>query len=387
MSSPQRDLTSVALALFGGILASGCRAVREPTAPQDSRSPLVKASDLKTTEQAFRASDPSLAEGHEWLKFKSGEWLAGEVDSLDREKLQFDSETLDDLSLDWDDVVELITNRAFTLLLSDREALVGRVHLVDDRILVGSDDGVYEVPRDDVLRMIPGRPSESNYWSGRLRASATVRSGNTDQVDTAFSADITRRTAATRLDLAFDSVLGSLEGVESVDNQTFNGQYDIYLSSRLYLTLLGLELFRDPFQNIAHRATPHSGLGYTLVDRGKVEGTMGLALGYRATTFDSVAAGVDDSEETGTLIVSTDWDADITEKVELELSYSAQIGLEDVQDTNQDFSLLISTEFAWDFDFDIRIVWKRIGAPVADAGAEEPDKDDLRFELGLSWEF
>ena len=40
-----------------------------------------------------------------------------------------------------------------------------------------------------------------------------------------------------------------------------------------------------------------------------------------------------------------------------------------------------------DLDFDVRGSWNRVGQPAADSAGIEPDKDDFRFDLGLSWSF
>ena len=111
------------------------------------------------------------------------------------------------------------------------------------------------------------------------------------------------------------------------------------------------------------------------------------SLGYRYTRFDSVAAGEEEDSETATLIVGTSYDRDLTADIELEASYNVQVGLEDTEDTNQDFSLLLSFEFIWDLDFDVTLVWKRVGQPEADADGFVPEEDDLRIDFGLSWSF
>ena len=46
-------------------------------------------------------------EAWDWIKMTSGEWLKGEVHDLNDDKLAFESDELDDLDLDWDDVAEL----------------------------------------------------------------------------------------------------------------------------------------------------------------------------------------------------------------------------------------------------------------------------------------
>jgi putative salt-induced outer membrane protein YdiY len=219
-----------------------------------------------------------------------------------------------------------------------------------------------------------------------MRISAAYRSGNTDQTDSSFFVAARRETAANRLDLSLDSVLGSIDGEESVNNHTLRGRQDLYVSPRLYLTPLGLELFRDRFQNIDLRASPYAGLGYELLDESRLEWEVNGGFGYRYTDYDSVPAGEESTDETAIFVTGTAFHADLTERIGLDLAYGAQVSLEDMDATNQEASVLISTDFLWDLDLDLRVVWKRVGDPQPDASGETPDKDDLRIELGLSWE-
>ena len=323
----------------------------------------------------------------DWLQLGSGEWLKGEVASLEGETLEFESDELGDLELDWDDVAELVTEQPYTLRLADRSTVVGVPAVDRERVVVRSPEGTRVLRRADVIGFIRGKPTEGNYWSGRVRLGLSVREGNTDQTDSTVAVDVTRRTAASRLALSLDSVVGTLDGRENVNTQSLQGRFDLFLTRRFFLTPLGFELFRDRIQNIDLRAAPFSGLGYTLVDGKDVEWDVSAGVGYRYTRFDSVAAGEDDTDETLNLVFGTDYAHELAKDVDLELAYDVQVGLEDADDTNQDASVLLTFELLWDLDFSVRFVWKRVGQPERDADGAIPEKDDLRLDVGLSWEF
>lgn len=324
----------------------------------------------------------------EWVRMTSGEWLRGEVTALNqRQMLEFDSEELDDLSLDWENVAELHTKRLFTILLENRATVTGFLDVSPDVVYVTTAEGVRGFRRDDVQRIVTGSVRERDHWSGKLKLGFTGRRGNTDQTDNSLSFNATRRTANTRLDLSLDMLQSEQGGAETANNQRFVGDFNRYLTSRLFVTLFALEAFRDRFQNIDLRVVPSAGIGYTFVDEPGLEwrGTSGL--GYRVTRFDSVQPGDDDTDEEGVLILGTGLAADVTEKIEFTGDYTVAVSLEDINRSQHNLSLQTSYDVWGDLDLEITFVWTRIGDPEPDSNGVTPEPDDFRLDVGLSWSF
>jgi len=323
----------------------------------------------------------------DWIRLKSGEWLRGEIKSLTRHTLEFESDELDELSLDWDDVREVRTNRPFSVLRGDRTTVTGAVTVFEERVIVKTETGEYHTNRSNVTRMVTGSVHERDHWSGKVTLGAVARSGNTDQVDlsTLFSAK--RRTASSRLDLRMMGAYSEVNQEQTVNNERFEGTYDIFVGPRLFVTPLALDLYRDTFQNIDLQVVPYTGIGYTVADRNKLEWDVNLGFGFRYTRFESVGAGEEQDSGLGTGVVGTSLDSDLTKRLELLLSYSAQIGLTDINDTNQNASVTFSLDLLKDFDFDLAFLWTRIGAPEADENDVTPEKNDYRLTFGLGWEF
>lgn len=329
---------------------------------------------------------PGSMEGEvEWVKLTSGEWLKGEFRALSRDSVDFESDELDSLKLDWADVAELYTTRQFTLLLENRETRIGALRVVGDTIVLMSGGGQQVLRRDEVQRMVAGEPTEANYWSGDVDISVTARKGNTEQLDVVSRLGALRRTAHSRLDLFLEAIYGSQNSAKVTNNQRFTGKYDRFISSRLFWTILGTEVYADEFQNLARRTSPYTALGYTLFDRSGLESNVSLGVGYRETRYDSVPAGEDDRELDSFLQVSADLDYDVTEKVELLLTYSAQVGLEDVDNTNQNLMAELDFDFIDDFDVFVRFTLSRIGQPIAGDDGTVPEQNDYRYDFGWRW--
>ena len=51
----------------------------------------------------------------------SGEWLKGEIHELRKDTLEFESNELDELNLDWEDVAQLRSARPCTMLFEGKE--------------------------------------------------------------------------------------------------------------------------------------------------------------------------------------------------------------------------------------------------------------------------
>ncbi len=372
-----------------GLALQACAARRlELPAPVSARpSEAAAVVQLAGQDDAHEPALVETADGSDWLRLVSGEWVKGEVVTLVGETLEFDSAELGDLAIDWDDVAELRTSRVFTLVLEGQVEVVGVVYMLDQEVRVRQEGGTHELARADVFRLVPGEPREANFWSGKVALGGTARSGNTDQLDYTTQVSLLRRTARSRIPIVYEAAYGELEGDKNTDHQRLTTRVDRFLGADLFVTPFGIELYRDRFQNLDLRVAPFAALGYRLMNRRGFEWNATAGLGYRYTRFDSVTAGADDTDESATGILGTGLQWDATSSIDVDFIYTAQIGLEDASDTNQGATLELNADLWWDFDLNVRLRWDRVGLPQAEADGGVPEKDDLQLSLGLSWEF
>ena len=69
------------------------------------------------------------ADGFDWVQLTSGEWLKGEIIALYDDELRFDSEILDTLEIDIEDIGDIFGRRPFAVGLQDYGTIVGEVHV------------------------------------------------------------------------------------------------------------------------------------------------------------------------------------------------------------------------------------------------------------------
>ncbi len=357
-----------------------------------TNGPPAKASKSKKSKKLkASATLPDLnwvppADPFDWIQLKSGEWLRGRIKALQDRELEFDSEELDDLTFDWKDIRQVRSSHTLDVLFVNGEKVSGPVAITPTEVAV-SGAVPRALPRDQLQSLTPGGSRERNYWSGKLSLGATVRAGNTEQVDFNASADLERRTPATRLNADYIGNLSTIDGVENVNNHRVSAEFDLWLSRRLYLILPFVEYYKDPLQNLAHRLTGGLGVGYDLIDRPKLEWSISTGPALQYAWFESAQAGEPSEKGTAALIFGTSFDWDITRKIEWILEYHGQFTSREVGETTQHAVATLSLDVTKRIDLDVSLTWDRITQPKIGADGLEPEPDDFRLVVGLGIDF
>jgi putative salt-induced outer membrane protein YdiY len=320
----------------------------------------------------------------DWIRLNSGEWLWGEVKGLRDKDLEFDSDELDLLKLDWDDVAELRSARILTYRFEDLGRFTGTAVMRDGTVAIQVGDQVKELPRESLLVILEGKPSELNFWSAKMSLGWVGRSGNTNQVDLNALIDVRRITTRSRVNMKYTGNIGSVQSEENINNHNALLSYDVLVTAGFFVTPVAFNYFKDRFQNINYRTTIGAAAGYAILRGGDVDWDLSMGAGYQNTKFVSVPEGEDDSEGTGAVIPSTKLEWDITGNVEFGFDYIAQISVPEIKNTVHHASWLLSVDIVGDIlDFDVSLVWDRVETPREDAEGNVPKRDDLRTAFGI----
>jgi len=330
--------------------------------------------------------DPPMPDDFDWVQLTSGEWLKGEIIAMYRDSLEFDSDKLDELSIDWEDVREIRSARVMQVGFEDRSVATGRLLMRDGTVRLLGPNPV-EVPRDRVLSITAGEPKERNYWSGKLSAGLNLRSGNTEQKETSGRINFMRRTPKNRLSLDYLGNFSETNGTTTSDNQQATLDWSWFVSHRFYLTPVNAEYYRDPFQNISHRWTLGVGAGYQIVDTSKVEWTVDLGLAYQRTAFDTVLPTESDTADTPALRVGTRYDNELTGWMDLYVDYRFFVVNKDSGTYSHRFKTGLEIDLIGDLSLDFSWIWDYIKDPRTDADGITPKNDDFRTIFGLSYSF
>jgi putative salt-induced outer membrane protein YdiY len=324
---------------------------------------------------------------YDWIRLDTGEWLKGDVDSLRSDTLKFDSDKLDELEFDWDDVIELRSPRIYTYVFEGRVVDVGTARIRDGVVAIRSGDAVRRYDRDDLVSIVAGAERERDYWDGKLSLGASVRSGNTNQQDFTGWGFIRRAGPFARLRVDYNGAVSLLDDVQNTNSHRLSGKLDVFLSRRFYLTPLAVEAFWDRFQNIEIRVTPSAGVGYSVFDRKKLDWDVELGGGAQYTRFTPTLETDERETVGGSLVAGTRLEWDLTDRLEIDADYSLTLGVPEVERSVQHFRGVFSIELTRLLDFDVAFTWDWQADPVAGANGEIPEKNDFRVSIGLGIEF
>jgi len=329
---------------------------------------------------------PPMPDDFDWLQLNSGEWLKGEIIAMYDEKLEFDSDELDELTLDWSDIKEVRSAGTMQIGFEDDIVATGQLLVEGDMVrVIGEQDQSFL--RSDLLTITAGAPKEINYWSAKITLGTNIRQGNSEQVEFSSKANFQRRTPKNRINFDYLGNFNETFDEVAADNQRIDGGWSRYFSKRFFWTPVYGEYYRDPFQNIASRWTLGMGLGYTLIDTSKIDWEINGGLAYQTTQFDDVPDDALDSADTPAVVFGTLYDHEITKSIDFVFDYRLFIVNEESGTYTHHMLTGLEFELTSLLDFDITLVWDRIQDPRENSDGGFPEQDDFRLTFGLGFDF
>jgi hypothetical protein len=355
-------------------------------------------------EEAWQPPEPD-DPSKDWVQLVSGEWIGGTIEKIDDGSLYFDSDELDDLTLDWSDVAAFRSSKVNTYRFVGRRILTGTAVMQDGEIRISTPSGVSERPRANLISMIEGEPKEVNYWSGMVNFGLAARKGNSNQADVTGVAEIRRRTALTRAILAYNGAYSTVEtdslvGQEAIANShRLTGSFDLFVTRRFFVTMPSLEGFWDQFQNIGFRGTAGAGIGYDILDTAKLDWEVALQGAYQYLRYDKPLADPREpqSNHDAAVILSTTLETDPTGDIEWDTTYKAQLTVTDIDKSTQHVLSVLSFDIWGPLDLDITFNWDWVNNPpfveVDPAATDpllrfaQPESNDFRLSIGLGFDW
>jgi putative salt-induced outer membrane protein YdiY len=328
-----------------------------------------------------------LPTGFDWIRLKSDEWLKGKIVSMYDGKLEFDSDELGVHTFDFADIKDLRSSRVLEVGFADRSPVKGRLVVAGDAARVVAEGGETAFTRSEILTIVVGATRELDYWSGYANVGGTIRSGNTDQIDYTARLGTVRRSVKNRTGFEYIGNITRIDSADTSNNHRVTLGWDRFLSKRLFLNLIGLEWYRDPFQNIGNRWTATAGIGYEILDTPRTSWSATAGPAWLATDWKSVPAGDDDSASSVALRLGTRFDHEFTETIDFYTYYNAFFTDEESGSYAHHFDTGLKVELIGDLDLNAAWVWDRVQDPRSREDGTFPKKDDTRLVFGLGWSF
>ena len=336
---------------------------------------------------SFNWLPPAIGHDQEdWLQLKSGEWLRGHLYYVQQRKVKFDSDEMEDLSLDLKDVLKIYPANPLFAKFNGRDQLYGQVVVSNEVVEVFGPEQV-SLPRDQLTGITPGGKREFDFWSGSVNLGLSLQSGNTRQMTLTTIAELARRTPATTAQLNYLGNYSEVEGVENANNQRLNGNYDIRLNRDWFLRPAYLEYYQDQLANIAYRGTFGVGLGYYIFDREGLDWVVSGGPGYQHTKFQTVEPGQADSASTPAAVLQSSFKADLTRRLKFVETLGVTLtGQEAGLYTHHAVSML-EFEIKRHLDLNVSFVWDYLQNPQGELNGTVPQHSDFRLNVGIGVKF
>ncbi len=348
---------------------------------------LLLASALaRSAETAEWAPPPPMPDKYDWVQLTSGEWLKGQIKVIYNDSLEFDSDKLDLLTLDMADVKTIRSGQVVSVRVSGDKVATGKMLLEDGQIKVLADPPqVFK--RDTLLSVTAGVPKESNYWSGKVSVGGNFSAGNTDRTDANVMLSVKRRTVEDRIELDYLGNYSVADSVQSANNHRVNAVWDRFVSEKLFLRPVFGQYYRDPFQNIAHRFTVGTGIGYELINTPKTDWNVFAGPAYQYTRFSDVQPGDNSSEGSPALSAGTNFNTKLTSELEFTYGYQFQITNKAAGQYNHHMIGTFDFDLIKDFDLTLSLIWDRTAKPKTNADGTTPQPDDYQLVIGVGYDF
>ena len=368
----------------GSAPAQDAQPIEQPLEPP----PLIARPAAETVDGTAEAGLPAnflieFGDKNDWIQFKAGEWLKGELKWMRQREAEFKSKKLKLMTFKWSDIVQLQARKIKTFVFEGKVVETGKAMVTREEVIIETPDGVKVYPRDQLVSIIRGEPRERNYWSTRLRAGLSGAAGNSRNLSLNAFWSLKREDQHVRSLVSYEGTFGYASKEQTVNRNIGNAEATVYVTRRLYINALVAQFLNDRFQNLRLRATPSAGVGVHLFDTRKVEWNLDGGPGYQYTNLLSTAAGTNNPQHDGTIAVGSffKWKFLPDNKIELEwrstLVYT-QIGL-----TNHTGTARLKLKITSIFRFTTEFTYLRTESPPQREDGTAPKSNDYQLVVGV----
>jgi len=315
------------------------------------------------------------------VQFINGDRLTGKITSAAGGKLTITTDVAGDVTVDMSKVKTFSTDQPVELHVGEKNVLKTKVTPgADGTVQAAGGEGVaaQAVALKDVQTINP----PPIKWTGSLTLTGLFTRGNSNTDNLGLAFDAVRRAERDRITFDAQYLYGRQENPDtgekstSTENWFVFGKYDYFFNKKFY-AFASTRVEHDRIADLDLRFTPAVGAGYQWIEKPTenffTEG--GLAWVY------------EDFEDDGTdehfgLRLAYHYDRKLNDKVFFfhDLEYLPSV--EDFSDFNVNADAGIRVTLTKNMFTEFKFEWKYDATP-----AEGAEKNDLRYILGVGWNF
>ena len=312
--------------------------------------------------------------------FKNGDRLTGKIVSADGGKLVIETTVAGKVTVDLANVKTFSTDSPVELRLKDGSTVKDSLASSEEGQVATKGSGniaAQPLPIDNIAKI---NPKES--WTGSIIAGALITRGNSETDNVNISIDAVRRREDDRMTASAGYLYGKQKdpgtGDDSttVDNWFLLGKYDYFLSEKTYLYGLG-RIERDRIADLDLRVSPSVGVGYQWVERPDFNFSTEAGMGWVYEDFET-----GDSEDHFAARFAYHVDKQLNDNVSVFHNLEYLPSVEDIDDFNLNADLGVKASMTDRMITQFKMEWRYDATPAPSA-----DKNDLRYILGVGWQF
>ena len=315
------------------------------------------------------------------LVFLNGDRLTGEIKSLERGRLRFNTDATGTISIEWDDVASLQSNQNIQVETEEGVRYLGKLSAADDgaQLLLQTGNGPVILSAAEVVLMAPIEERKRDRIDGDITAGFNFAKASEVQ-QFQLGLDVDYRTETRIFGLRADSVISDSEDNESSQRQSLNVDYT-RLRANHWLTGAVLRLDRNDELGLDLRTSLGVGGGRIL----RQTNSQALQLTGGVQFSRENVSGAESDEDTFEAFASLTWDWFRYDTPELDLSTNLQIipNLTDTGRVRAELDIKLKWEIVDDLFWQLSLYDSFDSDPItADA-----EKNDYGVNTSLGWEF
>jgi hypothetical protein len=329
---------------------------------------------------------------HDWVQLSSGEWLQGKIISMYYNELEFDSDELSIQKIDFDNITELRSNRELSIRMHNGDVREGFIILQNGQLHIVNAGIERSVALDDITSIAESRENEIDLWDGYAKFGASLSRGDTSQFAYNVEVGLQRRTTTSRFQSDYTGHYSNYvdETTEtktvSADNRRFTSLFDWFISNKVFIRAVDLEIFVDPFLNIDQRTGYSVAVGYFILDENRTHWDVVVGPSYQSTKYVAVSQG-DLTVTSPGVSFTSDYCLEVTKKVDFDMQYQLQWVNEASGDFIHHFEAGFEVDLIGDLELDLTFYLDRTESPKLDETGNPPEQNDYRLALSLGYDF
>lgn len=183
---------------------------------------------------------PAWAAKTDIVYLKNGDRVTGEVKSLDRGKLEFKTDHMGTVQIEWEDILEIVSSTGQTVELANGQRFYGPLAKPEnpDMVLVNTDAGSVGVSLEDVVSMYP---VEASFWD-RLDINADLgfswdKGSNVGKYNLGIQTELRSTRFISRA--SFISEITTQEGREDTNRSNLNATHNVFHPNKRFHVIFG----------------------------------------------------------------------------------------------------------------------------------------------------